>query len=79
MELIHRAGTCEDGTCPNVWDVTGDGTEGMAAIRGTTLTDPGALAQLSLMPPHESMLLVPRRLLLEYADRVRAESRDDDA
>jgi hypothetical protein len=75
MELIHRAGTCEDGTCPNVWDVTGAETEGMAAIRGTTLTDPAALAQLSPMPAGESMLLVPRQLLLEYADRVRAENK----
>ncbi len=78
MQLIHRAGTCEDGPCPNVFDVTGDGREDMAGIQGATLTDPSALAQVSRMPAHESMVLVPRQLLLEYADRVRAEERGSD-
>jgi hypothetical protein len=73
MQLIHRAGSCEDGPCPNVFDVTGDDQEDMTGIQGTTLTDPSALAQLSRMPTHESIVLVPRQLLLEYADRVRAE------
>jgi hypothetical protein len=71
MELIHRAGDCEDGTCANIWDVQGDGLEEMVAIRGTTLTDRVALAQLSPRPAHESDLLMPRRLLFEYVDRVR--------
>jgi hypothetical protein len=75
MQLIHRAGSCEDGPCPNVFDVTGDGQEDMAAIQGTTMTDPSALARLSRMPAHESLVLVPRQLLLEYADRVRGEGR----
>jgi hypothetical protein len=29
------------------------------------------------MPAHESLVLVPRKVLLEYADRVRAEERHD--
>jgi hypothetical protein len=76
-QLVHRAGSCEDGPCPNVFDVTGDGREDMAAVQGATGTDPSVLAQLSRMPAHESLVLVPRRLLLEYADRVRAEERND--
>ena len=76
-QLVHRAGSCEDGPCPNVFDVTGDGCEDMAAVQGDAQVDPAMLAQLSRMPAHERLVLVPRRLLLEYADRVRAEGRND--
>jgi len=60
-----------------VFDVTGDGQDDLAAVQGTTETDPSMLAQVSRMPAHESLVLVPRRLLLEYADRVRAEAGND--
>ena len=46
----------------------------MVAIQGETLTDLMALAQLSGMPVHESVVLVPRQLILEYADQVRKEA-----
>lgn len=77
--LIHRTGSCDNGPCPNVFDIEGDGLEDMAGIQGTTLTDPAALAQLSQMPAHESVVMVPRRLLLEYADQLRNGSGDHDA
>jgi hypothetical protein len=135
LRLIHRAGSCENGPCPNVFDVAGDGRSDMIAVQGTTMTgndtpahqsvvlvprqlildyadlfpvanaaesepnrspfdvsgdrsgkitirgetmtDASALAQLSGMPPHESVVLVPRRLVLEYADRIRKESMVD--
>ena len=68
MELIPRTAGCEDGNCPGVSDVTGDGLEEMAAVQGETLTGrPG-------IPGHESVVLVPRRILLEYADKVRTEA-----
>ena len=60
LKLIHRAGSCENGPCPNLFDVAGEGREDMAAVQGTTVTGPGAAA-------HESVVLVPRRLVLEYA------------
>ena len=135
LRLIHRAGSCENGPCPNVFDVAGDGRIDMIAVQGTTMTDAGtrtrqsvvlvpgqlildyaalfpgaemaeskpdwslfdvssdhsgkiavrgetmtdasALAQLSGMPAYESVVLVPRRLVLEYADRIRTESTID--
>ena len=45
----------------------------MVAIQGETLTDLMALAELSGMPGHESVVLVPRQLILDYADQVRKE------
>ena len=135
LKLIHRAGTCENGPCPNVFDVAGDGRSDMIAVQGTTManadrpahqsavqvpgqlildyanlfpgtvvsgsepetsmfdvsadhggmitvtgetmTDANALAQLSGMPTHESVVLVPRRLVLEYAGRTRKEETVD--
>jgi hypothetical protein len=60
-----------------VFDMEGDGLEDMAAIQGRTLTDRAALAQLSQMPAHESVVLVPRRLLLEYASQLQNGGGDD--
>jgi hypothetical protein len=135
LRLIHRAGSCENGPCPNVFDVAGDGhvdmiavqgttmtdtdtpthqsavlvprqlvldyadlfpgvniagsepdrspfdvsgdRSGMITVRGETMTDASALAQLSGMPAHESVVLVPRQLVLEYADRIRKEGTVD--
>lgn len=135
LRLIHRTGSCENGPCPNVFDVTGGGQSdmvavqgttmtgagtpphqsavlvprqlvvdyaalfpdvnatgsepdqnlfdvsgdrsGMIAVRGETMTDASALAQLSGMPTHESVVLVPRRLVLKYADRIRKEGTVD--
>ena len=37
------------------------------------LTDPDALAQLSRMPDHEIVVLVPRTLLVEYARVITGE------
>jgi hypothetical protein len=135
LRLIHRAGSCENGPCPNVFDVAGDGRSDMIAVQGTTIagtgtsahqsavrvprqlvldyaglfrgatvsgkepdrdlfdvsgdrsgnitirgetmTDASALAQLSGMPTHESVILVPRRLVLDYAYRIRKGSTVD--
>jgi hypothetical protein len=63
LKLIHRAGSCENGPCPNLFDVTGDGRENMAAVQGATVANPAAAA-------HESVVLVPRRLVLEYASLI---------
>ena len=69
MRLIHRAGPCENGPCPNVFD-TDD--ESLVAVQGAQLADADALAQLSQMPAHETVVLVPRELLMEYARKVQA-------
>lgn len=63
--LTLRAGTCENGPCPNVFDYAPQPE--LVAIQGTRLTDPDALAQLSNMPDHDAAVLVPRILLLQYA------------
>lgn len=69
--LTHRAGSCENGPCPNVFDY--EPAPGMAAVQGIQLTDPDALAQLKDMPGHESIVLVPRTLLIEYARMIAQE------
>ncbi|MFC9693485.1 hypothetical protein ACFTSF_33355 [Kribbella sp. NPDC056951] len=71
MRLIHRVGSCKDGSCPNVFDTD---VEGLVAIQGAELIDAEALGQLSRMPAHETVVLVPRDLLIEYAQKVQAGS-----
>jgi hypothetical protein len=53
MRLAHRAGTCDNGPCPNVFDTD---RAGLAAVQGTRTTDPSGA----------TIVLVPRGLLLEY-------------
>jgi hypothetical protein len=48
--------------------------EGMVAIQGAELVDAEARAQLSRMPAHETVVLVPRELLMEYVRNVQVES-----
>ncbi len=69
MRLIHRSGPCENGPCPNVFD-TDEGD--LVAVQGAELLDAEALAQLSQMPAHETVVLVPRALLIDYARKVQS-------
>jgi hypothetical protein len=68
MKLILRSG-CEDGNCPKISDVVGDGLDDMVAIQGANA--PG----MQDIPDRESVVLVPRRIVLEYADSLRKEGR----
>lgn len=70
MRLIHRAGPCDNGPCPNVFDTD---TADLVAVQGAELADPDAIGQLSEMPHHETVVLVPRTLLLEYAQLIASE------
>ena len=45
----------------------------LVAVQDGRLTDPDALAQLSRMPDHEIVVLVPRTLLVEYARVITGE------
>lgn len=69
--------------CPNVFDLvvdetvgtaadgsTGEPTEVMAAVQGRIVTDQAVLDQLDQMPEDETIVMVPRALLLEYARKV---------
>lgn len=69
--LTLRAGTCENGPCPNVFDYAPQ--PDLVAVQGARLTDPEGLAQLSKMPDHDAVVLVPRALLLEYTHSLTAE------
>lgn len=71
MRLFHRAGSCDNGPCPNVFDT--DAPNELVAVQGKRMTDPQALRQLSKMPVDETVVLVPPSLLLEYARRYRDE------
>jgi hypothetical protein len=66
MKIIVSSRDCEDGNCPKISDVD-DGPDDMVAIQG-----PIAPVRDGV-PDHESVVLVPRQMVLEYADRFRAE------
>jgi hypothetical protein len=72
MKLFHRAGSCDNGPCPNVFDTDAPG-EPLCGVQGERLTDPQALGQLSKMPANDAVVLVPRAVILEYARRYRDE------
>ena len=56
MELIRKlAGTCDDATCPAVWETSDPET---VAIQGPHLAEPGVN-----LPEGEAVVLVPRTLL----------------
>jgi hypothetical protein len=65
--LIHRAGTCDNGPCPNLFELDTD--PGTVAIQGTT-ADPQLLGQLPGMPGYESLVLFPKALIIEYARKL---------
>jgi hypothetical protein len=63
MEWVRVRSDCPDGvTCPAVWATD----RGTLAVVGSTITDPEVLAELGL-PPHESVVEIPRSLLPEVA------------
>jgi len=62
MHIIRRHG-CSDATCPAIYD-TDD--PGMVAFQGAILADPQALREIGDVPPHESVVLVPRNLFESY-------------
>lgn len=70
MKLMHRAGSCDNGPCPNIFEtdvpVARGAADHLVAVQGTQVTDPEALARLANMPAHETLVLVPPSLLLEY-------------
>ncbi len=69
VRLVRISGddSCNNGTCPTVFAI--DEGKGEAVVQGYTVTDAEALAQMSL-PPGESAVRVPLRLLLEAAARL---------
>jgi len=69
MKLIVRSG-CEDGNCPKISDVV-DGVGDMVAVQGSTAQ------AVQGVPGHESVVLIPRQVVLEYADKFRAEATHD--
>lgn len=73
MKLTHRAGSCDNGPCPNVFDtdaqITPGAPSGLAAVQGQKTDDPEALAHLANMPANETIVLVPPELLVEYVVR----------
>ena len=72
MKLIVRSG-CEDGNCPKISDVIDGDIGDMVAVQG-----PAARA-VQGVPDDESVVLIPRQIVLEYADRFRAEEATHDA
>ncbi len=63
VHITRKYGTCNDGTCPAIWDT--DDPE-LIGVQGTTLTDPQAVADLGRIPGHEQVVLIPRDLLESY-------------
>jgi hypothetical protein len=54
---------CSDGTCPAIFDTDDPET---VAFQGATLTDTQALRDVGQVPPHEGVVLLPRRLFESY-------------
>ena len=64
MRLTRKHGDCDDGTCPAIWDT--DDPQ-LVAVQGAILTDPQARADLGEIPAHEQVVLLPRKILDDYA------------
>jgi hypothetical protein len=63
VRITRKTGTCDDGTCPAIWD-TDDPR--LVAVQGPVLTDPEALADIGRVPAPEGIVLIPRELLAKY-------------
>ena len=63
MRLTRRHSSCDDGTCPAVWDTDNPAVVG---VQGSVLTDPAALTDAGELPAHERVVLIPRELLIGY-------------
>lgn len=63
MQLIPRAGSCDDTNCPRVFETD----DGQVAVQGIRLTDASDLGQIGPIPDCEAVVLVPSALLLNYA------------
>jgi hypothetical protein len=68
MQLTRKFGTCNDGTCPAIWD-TDDPT--LIGVQGSVLTDAQARSDLGQIPSHEQVVLIPRNLLENYVKERR--------
>ena len=67
MRLTRKYGEgCNDSTCPALFDT--DDPE-LVGVQGSVLTDPEALADLGPIPGHEQVVLLPRELLMGYANK----------
>lgn len=65
MHITGKHGNegCSDATCPHIYD-TDD--PAMVGVQGALLTDPQALNEIGQVPPHETVVLVPRQLIEDY-------------
>ncbi len=63
MHITARHSGCSDATCPAIFDTDDPGTVG---VQGTILTDAQALREIGDVPPHETVVLVPRSLFESY-------------
>ena len=63
MHFTRKYGTCNDGTCPAIWDTDDPAIVG---VQGAVLTDPQALADAGPVPAHEQIVLLPRGVLVSY-------------
>jgi hypothetical protein len=68
MHITAKYGNgCSDATCPAIYDT--DDPE-MVGVQGTILTDPQALHEIGQVPPHETVVLLPRKLFEDYRSRA---------
>lgn len=67
LTLVAGDASCKKGTCPAVFAIDEQPSE--AVVQGYVVTDADTLAQLGL-PPGETVVRVPRALLLDAAARL---------
>jgi hypothetical protein len=58
MRLLGNGPPCEGGTCPAIWD---DGET--LVVQGWRVEDDDALAEIGVIPPGETVVRIPKRLL----------------
>jgi hypothetical protein len=63
MRFLGKDPNSEGGDSPTIWD---DGDE--YVIQGWRVTDPVVLAEIGDVPPHETVVRIPKRMMPIFAE-----------
>ncbi|WP_445401611.1 hypothetical protein ACSMX9_09570 [Streptomyces sp. LE64] len=66
MTLKFLGTTSDEGDCPTLYEVVG---EGKIVVQGDRLLDPEHLAQLRDVKESETFVVVPRELLVKFSPK----------
>lgn len=63
MKYLGKDPGSEVNDCPAVWD---DGDT--YVVQGSRITDPAALAEIGAIPDHETVIRIPKRLMVRFPE-----------